>query len=101
MWYLVSSSSRLRRNHGLDDVLQNVGAQFVVADGLRVLRGNDDRVDAHRLAVLVVFNRDLGLAVGTQIRAACRSCGLPKAACVSLCASEIGVGISSGFSLQA
>ena len=54
--------------HGLDDVLEDVGVQLVVADGLGVLAGDDDGVDAGGLAVLVVLDRDLALAVGAQIR---------------------------------
>ena len=101
MWYLVSASSRLRGNHGLDDVLQNVGAQFVVADGLGVLRRDHDGVDADRLAVLVVFHRDLASCRRAGGRAACRSCGLRSGAAVSLWASDDRASASApGFSLQ-
>src|SRR6185437_6165713 len=37
------------RQNGLNDVLQNVGAQFFVGNSLGVLRGNDHRVNAERL----------------------------------------------------
>ncbi len=68
MWYLVSSSSRLGGNGGLDDVLQNVAAKFFVANRLGMLGGNDNCVHPDRLVVLVVFDRDLRFAVGTQVR---------------------------------
>ena len=54
--------------HGLDDVLEDVGVELFVADALGVLAGDDHRVDAGGLAVLVVLDRDLALAVGAQIR---------------------------------
>ena len=68
MWYLVSASSSSRGNRRLDHVLQDVGAKFVIADGFGVLRRNHDGVDAQRLAVLVVFDCDLGFAVGPEVR---------------------------------
>ena len=100
MWYLVCSSSHLPRQNRLDDVLQDVGVQLVVGNRLGVLAGDDDGVDARRLAVLVVLHRDLALAVGAQIGqlavlahvVSCR---------VSLWAREIAAGISSGVSLTA
>ena len=49
-----------------DDLLRDVGAQRLVRHEVAVLRRNDHRVDADRLA-LVVLDRDLRLAVGTQI----------------------------------
>ena len=54
--------------HGLDDMLEDVGVQLLVADALGVLAGNDDGVDAGGLAVLIVFDGHLALAVGAQIR---------------------------------
>ena len=41
--------------------------QLFVGDALGVLGGDDDGVDADRLAVLVVLHRDLALAVGAEI----------------------------------
>ena len=76
MWYLVSASSMLAGNHGLDHVLQNFRAQLVVAHGLGVLGRNHHRIHADRLAVLVVFHCDLGFAVGPEVRTECRSCEL-------------------------
>ena len=67
MWYLVFSSSSFAGQNRLDHVLQDVGAQLFVGDVLRVLGGDDDRIDAHRLAVLVVLHRHLALAVGPQV----------------------------------
>jgi len=52
--------------HGLDDVLEDVGVQIFIADGIGVLAADDDGVDAGGLAVLVVLDRDLALAVGAQ-----------------------------------
>ena len=68
MWYLVSASSSSAGIVGLNHVLQNVGAQFFVATRLGVLGGDHDRVDADRLAVRVVLDRDLGFAVGPEVR---------------------------------
>ena len=51
----------------LNHELENVAAQFVVADRLGVLGGDDDRIDADRLVVLVVLHGDLGLAVGPEV----------------------------------
>ena len=68
MWYLVSASSNVGGQDGLDDVLQDVGAQLVVGDRLGVLGGDDHGVDADRLVVLVVLDRDLALAVGSKVR---------------------------------
>ena len=67
MWYFVFSSSSFCGQNGLDHVLQNVRAQIFVADRLGVLRRNHHRVDADRLAVLVVFHRHLALAVRPQV----------------------------------
>ncbi len=55
-------------NGGLDHVLKNVGVQGFVVDGLRVLGGNDHRIDAFWLIVGIVFHRDLRFSVGPQIR---------------------------------
>ena len=59
---------QVRRNHGLDDVLQNAGPEFVVADVLGMLRRDDDRIDTENFSVSVVFNCDLGFAVGAKER---------------------------------
>ena len=53
--------------HGLDHVLEDVGVQLFVADALSVLAADDHGVDARGLAVLVVLDRDLALAVGAQV----------------------------------
>ena len=45
--------------------LMTKSLNFLVLHLLGVLRGDDDRVDAHRL-VAVVFDGDLALAVGAQ-----------------------------------
>ncbi len=58
----------LRGEHGLDHMFKDVGVQFLVGDILRVLGADDDGVDAGRLAVLIVLDRDLALAVGTKVR---------------------------------
>ncbi len=46
-------------DYGLDDVLQNVGAQFVVADDFGMLGGDDHRIHALHIVLRVVFDRDL------------------------------------------
>ena len=69
MWYLVSSSSRCAGNNGLDHVLQNVGAEFVVADVFGMLGRNDHGIHALYFFLLVVLDGDLGFAVRTQVRA--------------------------------
>ena len=47
MWYFVSSSRKMSRNRSLNHAFsENVAAQFVVANRLRVLRGNHNRIDA-------------------------------------------------------
>jgi len=59
----------LLRDDGLDDVLLEVGGDLVVGDGLVVLGGDEDGVDAdghHGAALVDVLHRDLGLAVGPE-----------------------------------
>ena len=59
----------LRGNDGLDDVLHQVSLDLVVADGLGVLSGDYDGVDAlgnGDTVVQLVFDGDLGLAVGAD-----------------------------------
>jgi hypothetical protein len=56
-------------NHGLNDMLQNVGAQFVVAHAFGMLRGDDDGIHALHFVLRIVFHRDLGFAIGPQVRA--------------------------------
>ena len=51
----------------LDDLLDEVGAYLLERNVFVVLCGNYHRVDAYRLAVLVVLNGHLSFAVGTQI----------------------------------
>ena len=58
---------QLRGDDGLDDQLDHVAADRLERGLRRVLRGDDDRVDAHRAARLVVFDGDLGLSVGAEI----------------------------------
>src|SRR5450755_747610 len=59
---------QMGRNDVLDHMLQNVGTQFFVAHSLRMLRRDDNRIHANRLVVGIVFNRDLRLAVGAEVR---------------------------------
>ncbi len=68
MWYFVSCVQQLRRNHGLNHVLQNVGAQLFVANVLGMLGRDDHCIHTHRLVVGVVLHRHLALAIGPQIR---------------------------------
>ena len=53
-------------NHPLDDLFGDVVAEGLVRDERAVLSGDDDRVDPDGTAV-VVFDRDLRLAIGTEI----------------------------------
>src|SRR5699024_1260693 len=54
--------------HGGDDDLRDRGGELAEeVHLLAVLRGDHDRVDAAGHAVLVVADRDLGLAVGPQV----------------------------------
>src|SRR5580693_3072147 len=55
-------------NRGLNHVPENVAAEFVVANRLRVLRRNYDGIDTHRLVMRIIFNRNLRLPVRPQIR---------------------------------
>ena len=48
-------------------MLEDVCLQLLVRHMLVVLGGENDGVDVHRL-IAVIFDRDLCLAVGTQIR---------------------------------
>ena len=66
MWYFVSSSSRWAGNDRLNHMLQNPGAKFVVGHGFGVLRGDDHGVDAENFSVRIIFNCDLGFAVGPE-----------------------------------
>ena len=59
--------AQLVRDRRQDDRLDDVGAEPLGADVGVVLGGDDDRPDALRHAVLVL-DRDLGLAVGAQVR---------------------------------
>ena len=58
---------QLLRDHVADDVADHVAADHVERGLRRVLGGEDHRVDTHRTAGLVIFDCDLGLAVGPQI----------------------------------
>ena len=70
---------------------------LLLRDLVGVLRRDDDRVDAHRLAILVL-DRHLALAVRAQVgMAASPVACAARPACASACGpSEIGSGISSG-----
>ena len=64
----VREMSRLRcRQHGIDHVRGEVGAELVEAGSLGVLAGDHDGLDRDR-PVAVVPDGDLGLAVRTQVR---------------------------------
>ena len=54
---------QVRRNHGLNHVLQNARAQFVVARRLGMLRRNDDSIHAKNFALRIIFNCDLGFSI--------------------------------------
>jgi hypothetical protein len=89
---------QLGGQRGLNNVLEDVGAELFGGDGFGVLAGDDDGVDADRLVVGVVRDGDL--------RSGRRYGSLPdlrtsESLRVSLWASEIGVGINSGVSLVA
>ncbi len=67
MWYFVSCVEQVGGDDSLNHVLQDVGAQLLVSDGLGVLGRDDDCIHTHRLVVRVVLDRHLALAVGTQV----------------------------------
>ena len=89
-----------RRENFLDDILDAEFFDLRVLDIRRVLRGDDDVGDGHRLVVFI-NDGDLRLRVGAQPG---RTLPLLRI-CVSSrprrCANMIGAGISSGVSLQA
>ena len=58
---------QLGRNGRTDDELDHVRAQLGHVDLRRVLRAEYDGVHAHGVILLVIFDGDLRLAVGTQI----------------------------------
>ena len=96
--YLVSSSSS-SPDHRLDHVFDQILPDLLLRRFRIVLSGDQDRIDSLDL-VAVIFHRNLGLAVRSQIwqRSVLSDLCQPSA---SLWASEIGIGISSGVSLQA
>ncbi len=49
-------------------MLQNVGAKVLRRYRLRVLAGDHHCINAHRLVVRVVFDCDLGFAIGPEVR---------------------------------
>ena len=51
------------RNHHLDDLSEYLGPQRVSGNLFRMLRGDNNRVHPHRLAIAVVLYRDLAFAV--------------------------------------
>jgi hypothetical protein len=55
-------------NDRLDDVFQNAGAKLFVGDVFGVLGGNYHGIDAQHIPLCVIFDRNLGLPIGTQIR---------------------------------
>ena len=57
---------QLRRDHLPDDLVDHALTDGLLADFGGVLGGNDHRIHAANLAVLVIFHRDLALSVGTQ-----------------------------------
>ena len=80
----------------LDDVLPEVVRDQRLG-ALLVLRGDQQLLDLDRHAVAVAHG-DLRLAVGPQVGERCRRCAPRARRCASLCASEIGSGISSSVS---
>ena len=59
---------QVSRDSRLDDVLENIAAEFVIGYSFRMLSRNHHRVHAHGFVVFVVFNRNLRLAIRTQVR---------------------------------
>ncbi len=57
---------QVRGNHGLNHVLQNARAKFVVAHVLGVLGRDDNRIHAKHFALRIIFNCDLGFSIGTK-----------------------------------
>ena len=54
-------------NDGQNDLALDILADLLGADLITVLRGNDNGIYANGLAVLIIFNGNLGFAVGAQI----------------------------------
>src|SRR5215470_3040044 len=55
-------------DYGLDDILENLGAQLVIAHQFGVLSGNYDRVNTEGFAVGIVLDSHLGFAIRPQVR---------------------------------
>src|ERR1700722_2885460 len=53
--------------HSLNDVLEDIGVKFLITNAFGMLGRDDHGVDAGRLVILVIFDRDLTLAVGAQV----------------------------------
>ena len=76
-------------------------AQFLVGDILRMLSRDDDRIHAQRTLPFASYS-----TVTWDLPSGRRKGSVPflrttESRCVSLCASEIGVGINSAFSFTA
>ena len=71
-------------NDGLDDMLQNIGADLLQRHVGAMLRRNHNRVHSRRLAINI-FYRYLRLSVGTKIRKHARFTNLSQSLCHLVC----------------
>ena len=99
MWYVISPLTSSFGSSGLMIFSMTNSRISSWRDLGRVLRGDDDRVDPHRL-VAVVLDRHLALAVGPQPVDFALLAGFGQPV-EDLVGQAIGSGISSGVSLQA
>ena len=83
-------------DHFLGDGIAEIG----IGNRIAVLRGDDHGIHAHRAAIAILHS-DLRLAVGPEKVNDSLACELRERRCISLCASVIGIGISSSVSSQA
>ena len=74
-----------RVEHRVEDLLDHVLLDRLGVDGLGVLRRDEDALDLDRrlppVLVELVADRDLRLAVGTQVAELAGACARPRAAC--------------------
>jgi len=91
---------QVRRNHRLNHLLQNTRAQFLIAHGLRMLRGNHHRIHPHTFPFASYSTVTCDFPSGRRNGSVpfFRTCANRM---VNLCANEMGVGINSSFSLHA
>ena len=55
-------------NNGIDHVFADIFMDLLLCDFRIMLCGDNDRIKAYRMIILIIFHRDLGLSVGTKVR---------------------------------